>query len=159
MEVEFDIKMTFSALYDFKLQHSYKQAIPIICTALGFVMILLFFRESKWYFLAGGILLIIYLPLSLLRSTLIQMKTVEAFKKPVHYRLCNEGIEVSLGEEKQLIPWENCVKACGTKNSYFIYTSKNTAFVFPKSSMGDNTMNVLEMISTHMEPAKVKIRF
>lgn len=159
MEVNFDVKMTFSALFDYKLQHSYKQAISILSTAVGLVMIYAFIRYSKWYFLVGGILLVLYLPLTLIKNTFVQMKMVPSFKNVMHYRICEEGIEASLGEEKQLIPWENCVKACGTKMSYFVYTSKNTAFIFPKASMGDQTMGTLQMISTHMDPSKVKIRF
>jgi len=35
---------------------------------------------------------------------------------------------------------------------------KNNATIFPKSQMQDKTTDVIEMISTHMPPTKVKIR-
>ena len=63
------------------------------------------------------------------------------------------------GEEQQLIPWENCIKASGTRSSYFVFTGKNTAFIFPKECMKEKTEDVLRIISANMDPAKVKIRF
>ena len=42
MEVQFDVKMSASALYDFNLQHAYKKPITILTTAVGFVLVVMF---------------------------------------------------------------------------------------------------------------------
>ena len=107
----------------------------------------------------AGILLIVYLPISLLRSSFMKVKMIDFFKEPVSYLLNDEGITVSAQGEEQTIPWSDCVKACNTRQSYFVYTGKNSAFIFPKKDMGDKTGDVLMMINTHMDPAKVKIKF
>ena len=52
------------------------------------------------------------------------------------------------------LPWTLFI----TGRSIIVYTAKNNATIFPKSQMQDKTTDVIEMISTHMPPAKVKIR-
>ena len=49
-------------------------------------------------------------------------------------------------------------KAVSTGRSIILYTSRVNATIFPKRQLGDQKMAVVEMISTHMPPAKVKIR-
>ena len=111
MEVKFDVQMTTSKLYDFNLQHSYKKPVSIMATALGVVFIFLFARYLTWYYLVAGILLIVYLPISLLRSSFMKVKMIDFFKEPVSYLLNDEGITVSAQGEEQTIPWSDCVKA------------------------------------------------
>ncbi|MCR4647959.1 MAG: YcxB family protein [Lachnospiraceae bacterium] len=159
MEVCFDVKMTVSKLYDFNLQHSYKKPISIIATAIGVVFGFMFINSLKWYYLAAALLLILYLPISLLRSSAMKVHMIDFFKEPVSYLLNDEGITVSAQGETQTVPWSECTKACNTRQSYFIYTGKNSAFIFPKADMGDKTGDVLMLINTHMDPSKVKIKF
>ena len=159
MEVSFDVQMTTSKLYDFNLQHSYKKPVSIIATAMGVVFIILFIQAMKWYYIVAAALLIFYLPISLLRSSFMKVKMIDFFREPVSYLLDDNGITVSAQGEQQTIPWSDCTKACNTRQSYFVYTGRNTAFIFPKKDMGDKTSDVLQMINTHMDPAKVKIKF
>jgi len=159
MEVSFDVKMTTGKLYDFNLQHTYKSPAAILASCMGVAFILFFINYLKWYYLAGGLLLIFYLPVSLLRSSFMKVKMVDFFKMPVTYILNDEGITVRSGEMEDTIQWENCYKACNTRQSYFVYTGKRSAFIFPKADMGDKQGEVLKIISTHMDPKKVKIKF
>ena len=50
-------------------------------------------------------------------------------------------------------------KAVSTGKSIIVYTSKTTASIFPKKDLGDKKDAIIKMISTHMPPNKVKIRF
>ena len=54
--------------------------------------------------------------------------------------------------------WEGMVKAISTPKSIVVYTTAVNACIFPKRDLGDGKMKVIEMISTHMPPKKVKIR-
>ena len=49
-------------------------------------------------------------------------------------------------------------KAVSTGKSIILYTSPMNATIFPKRQMEEQKVAVIEMISTHMPPAKVKIR-
>lgn len=159
MEIQFDVKMKTSLLYDFNLQHSYKKPGSILATAIGFVFILMFIRFMKWYYIVAAALLIFYLPISLLRASFMKVKLVPAFSEGMTYILNDEGITVKVGEETETIPWENCIKACNTKQSYFIYTGKNSAFIFPHKCMGEKNVQVLQLINAHMDPKKIKIKY
>ena len=89
----------------------------------------------------------------------IQVKLVPAFQQPLHYRLCEEGIEVSQNGENQMAKWEQCVKACNTRKSIIIYTSKVNAFIFPRTDLGNQTEDVIAYIAKHVSPDVMKIRF
>lgn len=80
------------------------------------------------------------------------------FKKPLHYRLSEEGIEISTEDEKQLVPWESVTKAVATGKTVMLYTSKINAFLFPKRELGERSAELVQVISRYVSPDKVKIR-
>lgn len=86
------------------------------------------------------------------------MMNTPAFKEPLHYKLTEEGMEVSQGEEVQTQKWTDMYKAVSTPKSLIVYTSRVNASIFPKQDLGELTPGVIEMISTHMPPSKVSIR-
>ena len=67
-------------------------------------------------------------------------------------------MEVSQGEEVQMQKWADMYKAVSTPKSLIVYTSRVNASIFPKQDLGELVPGVIEMISTHMPPAKVSIR-
>jgi hypothetical protein len=73
--------------------------------------------------------------------------------------MTDEGICVSQGETKENQSWGDCVKAVSTGKSIILYTSRTTASIFPKKDLGEKKDPLIQMISTHMPPKKVKIRF
>lgn len=162
LDLEFDVKVTPGVLYDFKIQHTYKKPITILATALGFVSIYLFFvREdnTRFLLLLLGIVFIVYEPLTAAYRAYVQAKLTPAFQQPLHYRLCEEGIEISQNGETQMAKWEQCVKACNTRKSIFVYTSKVNAFIFPRTDLGNQTDDVIAYIAKHVSPEIMKIRF
>ena len=52
-----------------------------------------------------------------------QMMNTPAFKEALHYKLTEEGIEVSQGEVVQFQKWEDMHKAVSTSQSLIVYTS------------------------------------
>ena len=159
METEFDVKITVSALYDYKMQVLYRQPVTIIMTAIGCLMIYGFVTMHQWYYPVIAAILILYPPIDMLRLSIMQAKMVPAFKNGMHYKLSAEGVLVRSGEEEQLVPWENCTKATGSRSSYFIFTGKKNAFILPRADMKEKTEDVLRIISANMSPEKVKIRY
>lgn len=160
MEVEFDTKITSGDLYDYMLHHSYTSMAGLLGTMVGALMVVGFFMNMKnVILLIAGVVVLLYLPWNLFLKSKQQAMSNPAFKEPLHYRLDDEGIHVSQGEENQMQKWEDMVKAVSTRNSIIVYTSKYNACIFPRRDMGEKNMKVVEMISTHMSPAKVKIRW
>lgn len=156
--LEFDVHINAGVLYDYMLKHTYSGLQGILATVIGVLLIMLFLSGSGILYLIFGIVVIVYIPISLFMSANRQAMAVEAFKKPLHYRMLEEGIEVSQGDIVELQKWEGMVKAISTGKSIIVYTSKIKAAIFPRTDLGGQAMEVIEIISTHMDPQKVKIK-
>lgn len=158
MEVEFDVKITAGILYDYMLHHAYTSLSGILGTFVGIVILLGYFKTHYFIYLIGAVVVIFYLPCSYFMRSRQQAQLTPAFKKPLHYKMTEEGVTVSQDDESQFQQWDMMVKAVSTHSSIILYTSKNNASIFPRKDLGEDTMKVIEMISTHMPPDKVKIR-
>ena len=158
MELEFDVRITANILYHYMLRHTYYSASGLLGTVAGALMMVYYFSQGGVIFLIAGAVILLYLPWTLFIRSKQQMVNTPAFKEPLHYRLTEEGVEVSQGGEAQMQKWEDMHKAVSTQRSLIVYTSKVSASIFPKRDLGELAPQVIQMISTHMPPAKVKIR-
>ena len=156
--VELDVKITAQDLYDYLLMHSYNSPSGIMGSALGAVMVIVAFSSGQWIFLIGGMALLLYLPWVLFIKSRQQILNNPVFKQPLHYLLDEQGITISQGDSSATQTWEEMYKAVSTGRSIIVYTSPVNATIFPRKQMKDQTAAVIEMIATHMPPAKVKIR-
>lgn len=158
MEVEFDVKITPRALYDYMLFHTYGSAAGLLGAGAGALMIVAYFMGAGMLCLIAGIVILAYLPWTLFLKSRQQYLANPAFKQPLHYKMTDEGIEVSQNGETQSQKWEDMYKAVSTSQSLIVYTSRVNASIFPKKDLGEKTSAVIQMISTYMPPKKVKIR-
>lgn len=156
--VEVDVKMEAGDLYDYLLVHTYNSAAGILGSCFGGLLVVIAVLEKKWIILIAGIVVLLYLPWTLFIKSRQQMLKNTAFHKPLHYVLDEEGITVSQDDAEQKQAWGDMVKAISTARSIIVYTSRVNATIFPRRELGDKQMALIEMISTHMPPAKVKIR-
>lgn len=158
MEIEFDVKIDAGVLYDYMLHHTYNSAAGILGTVVGALMIVAFSMGRGVLFLIAGIVVLAYLPWTLFIKSRQQALLTPAFKKPLHYKLDDEGITVSQDDSEEKQEWGQIYKAVSTGKSIIVYTSKVNASIFPKRDLGESRVKVIEIISTHMPPSKVKIR-
>lgn len=158
MEVEFDVKITPGVLYDYMLYHTYTSASGLIGAVTGALLVVAFFMGSGVLCLIAGIVILAYLPWTLFVKSRQQYLANSAFKESLHYRLTEEGMEVSQKGEAQSQKWEEMHKAVSTPRSLIIYTSPVNASIFPRKDLGEKAPLIIEVISTHMSPKKVKIR-
>lgn len=156
--IELDIKIEAGDLYDYMLRHSYNSSSGIMGSALGAVMVIVAMGKSQWIFLVGGLALLLYLPWVLFIKSRQQILNNPVFKEPLHYKLDEDGLTITQGEAEEKQGWGDMHKAVSTGRSIILYTSKANATIFPKRQLGDQKTAVVEMISTHMPPARVKIR-
>ena len=139
MELEFDVRITANVLYDYMLRHTYYSMSGLIGTIVGALMFVCFFFRGDVIFLIVGVVILGYLPWTLWIKSRRQ-------------------IEVSQDGEVQKQKWEDMDRAVSTQRSLIVYTSRVNASIFPKQDLGELTPGVIEMISTHMPPSKVKIK-
>lgn len=159
MEIRFDVRMTSGDLFDYMLHHTYTGASGLIGAVAGALMVVAGASGAGVLCLIAGLVILGYLPVTLFFKSKQQFLSNKAFKSPLHYKLTEEGIEVSQGEESQSQKWEDMYKAVSTVKSLIVYTTPVNATIFPKRDLGEQTSAVIKMISTHMPPKKVKIRF
>lgn len=158
MEVEFDVKIRSGDLYDYMLFHTYSGFAGIFGTIVGILLVANFFMNGGFISAIAGAVIILYLPWTLFLKAQQQAQNTPAFKEPLHYKMTEEGVEISQGEEVQNQTWGDMLKAVSTRNSIIVYTSKVNASIFPRRDLGEKTTAVIEMISIHMPPQKVKIK-
>lgn len=155
--VELDVKIGSAELFDYMLMHSYNSPIGILGSCLGGLVGVMGAIQQRWSFVFFGLILLLYTPITLYSRSKRQA-AAEVFQKPLHYVLDEQGLTISQDEVSTQLEWDAMVKAVSTNKSIILYTSTVNATIIPKAQMGDLYGAVLEMISTHMPPKKVKIR-
>lgn len=158
MELKLDIKMTPNALYDYLMYHMYTSFQGILGAVVGAFLIIIFFAGQSPVFLIAGIVIEAYLPYTLFLRSRKQFVSTPVFKEPLHYTFTDEGMTVASGDQSETLGWELMYKAVSTPSSIILYTSKVNASIFPKKDLGDKKELLIQAISTHMPPKKVKIR-
>ncbi len=158
METEFDVRITANILYDYMLHHTYSSLPGIMGSIVGVLMLILFASNRQPLCLVIGAVILLYLPWTLFIKSRQQALSTPAFRKPLHYRLSDEGIAVSQDDTTEQMGWDGMVKAVSTLHSIVVYTTPVNACIFPKKDLGDSKYKVIEIISAHMPPKKVKIR-
>ena len=132
MEIEFDVKITPGVLYDYMLHHTYSHLPGLMGSLVGVMMLLLFASNRQPIALIVGVVILLYLPWTLFLKSRQQMLNTPAFKKPLHYKLTEEGIQVSQDDTTEQMGWEDMFKAVSTRNSIIVYTTPVNACIFPK---------------------------
>lgn len=158
MELEFDVKINAKILYDYMLHHTYSSFQGVLGTAVGALMIVGFAATEYVIWLIGGVVLIAYLPWSLFLKSRQQMVRTPAFQQPLHYKITQEGVEISQGEIKEFQEWRSMFKATSTSKSIILYTSSVNASIFPREDLKEKQVLLLEMISQNMPANRVKIK-
>lgn len=156
--IEFDVTIKSGDLYDYMMRHTYNSPAGILGSGVGALMVVAGTMRGQWLFVILGAVLLLYLPWTLLIKSKRQALTNPAFKEPLHYIVDEEGISVSQKGETQKQKWQDMYRAVSTSRSVIVYTSRVAACIFPKRDMKDQTAHVIEMICTHMDASKVKIR-
>lgn len=164
MSIKFDVKMTQKVMYNFLLHHAYSSVSVIMGNVFGVLVAVLgvnMFGEDigkgvLYIFLGAAV--VAYTPFSLYLSAKRQIKISDVFKEAITYTISEEGLTSSQNGVTTEAGWDSMVKVTSTSKSIIVYTGKNRATILPKESMKENYEAVVQMISTHVAPAKVKIK-
>lgn len=156
--INISVKIEAGDLYDYMLMHSYNSPAGIVGSTFGALLIVFALATKQWIFIVLGLVMLLYLPWTLFLKSRSQLLNNPAFQEPLQYTLDEEGLTVSQGEAQEKMAWEDMHKAVSTGRSIILYTSRVNATIFPKRQLGEQRVAVIEMISTHMPPSRVKIR-
>lgn len=165
MSIKFDVTINQRTMFDFMLYHTYTSIIGVIGVIFGMVNLTLGVRmltegESKnaMLYLVFAAVFLLAMPIVLWRNAGSQVRSVKMFEAPIQYELTEEGVYASQNETGSTVPWTGFIRVVSTRSSIIMYQSRNRAVIFPRADLGEQQDAVIEMISTHIEPSRVKIR-
>ena len=155
---EVDVHIKASDLFDYSLRHAYTSLGGLLSTIIGCLMIYAYFAKgASALYLIFGIIVVVYIPANLFLMSR-QQAMQETFQKPLHYTFYKEGMAVSQGDAQDVIGWEYILKAVATSNSIIVYTGKNRASIFPRRDLYPDATALIQVLSTHLDPKKIKIK-
>lgn len=155
---EIDVQIKASDLYDYSLRHSYTSLGGLLSTIVGVLMIYAYFaKNASPLYLIFGLIVVFYIPINLFLMSR-QQAMQETFQKPLHYAFYENGMEVSQDDLKEMIGWDYIVKAVATSKSIIVYTGKNRASIFPRRDLQPDATALIRVVSTHVDPKKMKIK-
>ena len=165
MSVKFKITMTEKAMFHFMIHHAYTHLTgmigvlaAILFLAAGVRRMMLGDNGGFVLYLLIAVLFLVHLPISIWTKAKKQIKSTPMFQKPIFYEMLEEGVRVSQDGQSVLNPWSDFQKAISTGQSLILYVSRTRAIILPKDQLKGSYIHAVKMISTHMEPSKVKIK-
>lgn len=164
-DIQFSVQMTAKEVYRFTMYHMYhgmSGIVGICMSLLAFAILITSFdtltEQSRAILGLIAIWFIIIDPIILLFRSRGQVKRNKSYRKPLVYRLNQDGITVSQDEVEQIIAWENLMKIVETKTQFLIYSSRVYAFVFPKKAIGESCDEVREMLIQYTKGGNVRLK-
>lgn len=165
MSVKIKVQMTSKAMYDFLLYHTYSSMNGKVGVLFGGVTAGLGVRalvrgeyNAGMMFLFLATVFLVLTPMTLKSKAGTQVKMTPMFQKPIDYELTDDGIVVSQDDQQTEVKWDELNKAVSTKHSLIIYVTRVRALIFPKEALGEQYEEAVQMIASHLPPAKMKIR-
>lgn len=160
-EVEFDIRLTTGELYEFSMRHTYSglSGVAGLVISFGSLLICAFdYKHMETIAIAAliviGLLFTVIQPAMLYGKAKVQVKKNESINTSLHYRLSEDGIEVSQGEQKALVKWYEVRKRKLVKNAMYLYMSPIRAFIFPRSQCGGHFDDAVTLVKDMMDKYK-----
>ena len=163
MKIEFDVKLSVKDLYLFNLGQAYKgmQGIISLIIPAGIFA----YAVYEWgqvslgtsiLNIGIGLLLLLYVPISLyLRSAKI-IKGDEVLSKPLHYEVSEEGFQVTQGVASASLGWDQIYRMVAKGKYVRIYTNRINAYILPKEQLQDKSELLVELAKQKLEKFRLK---
>ena len=165
MSIKIQVKMTEKYMTDFMFYHNYTSASGIMALLAGLLSVAVAIQgfvnqnmQNGLIWTMCAILFLVVNPHTLKSRAKAQVQNSEMFKKPLEYEFTEEGITVRQDEMEATTKWDEIAKAVSTSQSVILYLNRVRALIFPKECLGEQYVEVLKVIHTHMPPKRVKIR-
>ncbi|MGN0165649.1 MAG: YcxB family protein [Lachnospiraceae bacterium] len=142
MKKEFDVKMSRNDVFAFLLRQQCTGMRGLLNLVINVVVILCLVLNWANYDLTAKLLLFfililfdVYTPVALFRRAVAQAKKAMS----MHYIVTEAGITVVRDNESVELLWGHLLRFTATGKRIYIYTSRITAFIFPKEQLGEET--------------------
>lgn len=164
MSAEFDITITDKDMFRFNLYHAYHGFQGILATVIGIWVLIMagltFGKVGTMYtvmYIVFGIVFLVYVPGSLYLRSKHQIASSEVLKQSLHYKVDEEGVHVSQGEQTADLEWKQIYKIVSTNSHLLIYSSRVNAYVIPRDAIKDQYKTVASLAISHLESYRLKM--
>jgi hypothetical protein len=165
MPIEFDITLKPNDMYRFNLYQVYT-------SFSGWFSVLISIALFVWagvsygqvtvgrtaLYVVFGIVLLVYMPLSLMLRSRQSLAVNEVLRGALHYSIDAEGIAVSQGEAHALLAWDQIYKLVSTKHNVLIYSNRTNAYVIPRDQLGEQYRSLAELAREKLPDYRVKVK-
>lgn len=157
-EIEFDVELTVKELYAFSMHHTYvgiSGIFGLIISLGSWLVCILRFASldttARMALIIIGCLFTIVQPVMLYSKARAQIRRNKNINAALHYRLSEDGITVSQGEQEASVKWHEIRKKVTVSKAVYIYMSPVRAFIFPEKQCGEKYPEICRMITRQME--------
>lgn len=164
LKAEFETKVEAKDLMDFKVYHNYHSVSGIAALIFGIIALIICVVSIgqvniAYTLMMGffGLFFTAYTPISMWVKVKKQMKKVPAFREPVKYTVTSEKIELTQGEIKEELLWDDIFKIICTGKSLVLYITAVRANIIPLESLGGSAQTFLEIARQKLRPFQVKV--
>lgn len=164
MSAEFEVTITDKDMYRFNLYHAYHGFQGIFATLIGVLVLIMaaatFGKAEPMYtvlYIVFGIVFLIYVPANLYLRSKRQIASSDVLKQALHYRVDDDGVHVSQGEQTADLEWKQIYKMVSTKSHLLIYSSRVNAYVIPREAIGEQYETVVGLAVNHLEGYRLKL--
>ncbi len=155
-KVTVSYRVRFKDLYGFSLRQAFT---GLNGCAYWLILGLLVWRlvtgfaedEQKVRILLIGALIVmaVVMPANLALRTAQSIKLAAQYQNEGIYTVSKEGIFVRQGGEEELLDWQYIRKVKETRKYFYAYVMKNSAFIFPKEIVGEDTETLRGLLKTY----------
>lgn len=160
-EINFDVDLGTGDLFSFLMRHTYSGIsgiFGVIISIVSLIVCAVKFKELDTTAIMAliiiGLIFTVIQPLMLYNKARIQVKRNKNINAKLHYKLAEDGITISQGENEAKVNWYEIRKKVATGKALYVYMSPVRAFIFPKSQCGEAFDEINSLIGAKMEEYK-----
>ncbi len=164
MSAEFEVTITDKDMFRFNIYHAYHGFQGVIATLAGIWVLVMagltFGRVEVVYtilYIILGIVFLVYVPGSLYLRSKQQILSSEVLKHALRYKIDDEGVHVSQGEQTADLEWKQIYKMVSNRNQLLIYSSRVNAYIIPKEAAGEKYQTIVGLAVNHLEGFRLKL--
>ena len=168
MPIEFDIKLKSKDMFRFNMYQTYTGFSGLSSILFS---VLLFGLAGYTFYTSGGealskiliyifagILLLVYMPVTLWMRSRQSLKASPVLSNPLHYHVDKDGITVTQGESSGVLAWKQIYKMVSTKHLVLIYSNRINAYVIPRSQLGEQYIPLAKLATDKLPKFRVKMK-
>ncbi len=165
MDKKFEVKVTTMDMFDFMMYHNYSSFGGKLSFLFSVVMLIVaiikyndFTTTQFAVMLVLGLLFTVINPLMLFVKSIKQAALNPMFRKGLTYNLDKDKIVISQGEVSNEVPLSEVTKVVETRRSTFVFVTRVRAYIWPKSSLGAQYLEVKNDLKKYIKPELVKMK-